>query len=550
MNKAISVLRKPSGFRSSYENWKHRRRTIQFAKKIAENSTPDPQQSPVVFFNASARLGSFSQNAAFSLLTSWGLRLAGTPIIHFVCQAGLSPCVLGTNREDITTPPPCNSCLALSTEIYSHSNVRFFNYRPDTDLALKLENLTVEESCDFEYQSRIPYIPAIPIGKLVLPSARWALRRHHLEDNPQNRYLLKQYILSAKSVIDQFNQLIDEVQPSATVIFNGIMYPEASTRWIAQARGIKVLTHEVGFQRFSAFFSQGDATAYPIDIQEDFELSDEQNKRLDIYLEQRFQGKFTMAGIRFWPEMHGLDENFHQKASTFRQIVPVFTNVVYDTSQVHANVVFPHMFAWLDMILELIRIHPNTLFVIRAHPDEMRPGTFKQSRETVEDWVRRNKVNEFPNVVFIQSQEYISSYELIQRAKFIMVYNSSIGLEAALMGKPVLCAGKARYTQYPIVWFPENQEAFRLQAQAFLKDEQSEFPPEYQNNARRFLYYQLYLASLSFEDYLETGSRAGFVHLKSFDWRHLLPQNSQTIDTIIKGILEEKPFLLTEDVTK
>ena len=65
----------------------------------------------------------------------------------------------------------------------------------------------------------------------------------------------------------------------------------------------------------------------------------------------------------------------------------MFTNVVYDTSQVHANKIFPHMFAWLETVLELIRSHPETLFVIRAHPDEMRPGTAKQSRESVRDWV-------------------------------------------------------------------------------------------------------------------------------------------------------------------
>ena len=48
-----------------------------------------------------------------------------------------------------------------------------------------------------------------------------------------------------------------------------------------------------------------------------------------------------MAGIRFWPEMRGLDEAFLQKAAKFHQIVPVFTNVIYDTSQVHANTCFP-----------------------------------------------------------------------------------------------------------------------------------------------------------------------------------------------------------------
>ncbi len=59
-------------------------------------------------------------------------------------------------------------------------------------------------------------------------------------------------------------------------------------------------------------------------------------------------------------------------------------------------------------------------------------------------------------MVFVGPQETLSSYELIQKSKFVMVYNSTIGLEASIMGAAVLCAGKARFTQYPTVFFPQT----------------------------------------------------------------------------------------------
>jgi hypothetical protein len=358
---------------------------------------------------------------------------------------------------------------------------------------------------------------------------------------------MRQYILSAWNVAGKFDDLLERVQPAAVVVFNGIMYPEAIVRWIGQQRGVRVITHEVSFQPFSAFFTDGQATAYPIEIPANFELSPEQNALLDAYLEQRFQGKFTMAGIRFWPQMHGLDESFLARAARFKQVVPVFTNVVYDTSQVHASVIFPHMFAWLDLVLEIIREHPETLFVIRAHPDEKRPGTRKQSRESVEQWVKTNAVDELPNVVFIDSQEYISSYELIQRSKFVMVYNSSIGLEAAILGIPVLCGGKARYTQYPIVYFPESSQDFRAKAENLLQSRSVSIPKRFQLNARRYLYYQLFRVSLPFGEFIEPHIRAGFVQLAPFSWQKLLPRNTITFQTILEGILNNKPFLICEE---
>jgi len=165
---------------------------------------------------------------------------------------------------------------------------------------------------------------------------------------------------------------------------------------------------------------------------------------------------------------------FGQLLSAFPKLVPVFTNVIFDTSQGHANVVFQHMFAWLDRVLEIIRVHPETFFVIRAHPDECRPG--KQSRESVADWVKNNQVTALPNVLFVDASEYFSSYELIRKSKFVMVYNSTIGLEASVIGLPVLCGGKARFTQIPTVFFPPSPDDYSRQAEEFLRAKQIKVP--------------------------------------------------------------------------
>ena len=344
-----------------------------------------------------------------------------------------------------------------------------------------------------------------------------------------------------------FGALLDEVQPRAVVVFNGQFFPEATARWVAQRRGIPVITHEVGLRPLTAFFTHGEATAYPIAIPDDFDLTPEQNARLDAYLSRRFQGDFTMAGVRFWPEMRRLDEGFLAQAARFRGIVPVFTNVVFDTSQPHANTLFPHMFAWLDTVLDLIRAHPDILFVIRAHPDEMRPG--KAARESVRDWVEARGVRNLPNVRFVDSQEYISSYDLIQRAKFVMVYNSTIGLEATLLGKAVLNAGRARYTQYPTVYYPDSREAYLELAERFLNAEGDvPAPEEHRRHARRFLYYQLYKVSLPFEDFLEPypGQR-GYVLVRPLPPRRFLPEHSATLTVLRQGILAGQPFVLAEE---
>jgi len=513
------------------------------ARSVVRNSPPASGQ-PVAFFKASTGIDDLSWNSGFHLLASWALRLKGIPVAYFACHAGMSHCVLGTNRDDPHKAPPCASCVMQSKALYAgvpskvesqKSGVRWFDFQRDPELASQIEKLSVPELSTFHFQG-------IPLGPLCLPGLRWILRIHHLSDDETTRYLLREYILSAWNVARQFSKFLDETKPRLVIVFNGQFFPEATARYLAQQRGLRVVTHEVGLQPATAFFTDGEATAYPIHIPADFELSDAQNAKLDAYLAKRFQGDFTMAGVKFWTDMQGLDEAFLQKAAGFKQIVPIFTNVIFDTSQPHANTVFEDMFDWLDLTLEIIRAHRDTLFVIRAHPDELRVR--KASRETVAGWAESRAIEAEPNVVFVSPQETLSSYELIQRSKFVMIYNSTIGLEASILGAPVLCAGKARFTQYPTVFFPQTVDEVRSKTEEFLAAEKIEVPAEFKRNARRFLYYQLYRTSLPFGDFLEPSVRTTQTRLKTFSLDRLM--QSDAVQVILDGVLKDGDFLLKE----
>ncbi len=125
-----------------------------------------------------------------------------------------------------------------------------------------------------------------------------------------------------------------------------------------------------------------------------------------------------------------------------------------------------------------------------------------------------------------------------------MVYNSTIGLEASIMGMPVLCAGKARFTQYPTVFFPQTVDDVRRKMKEFLAAEEIEVPVEFKRNARRFLYYQLFRTSLPFGDFLEPSVRTTQARLKSFELDELL--ESEAVKVILEGVLDGGDFLLRE----
>ena len=219
-------------FQLRLAGWQNKRRIAAITRQVAQRARPDPSQNPVVFFNASTRLTGLSLNAAFQLITSWGLRLAGVPVIQFTCQAGMSHCVLGLDRHDFRNPPPCEACIVQTQRLYNQAQQYPFRYHPEQALADALQNLSVAEMSEFEY----PFGKKtnIPLGRMVLSSVRWTLRMHHLADDESMRYLLRQYTQSAYSVARQFDALIHQYKPSTAVIFNGMLFPEAAARWVKE----------------------------------------------------------------------------------------------------------------------------------------------------------------------------------------------------------------------------------------------------------------------------------------------------------------------------
>ena len=506
-----------------------RRQVTRVESWLRSVGEPRDGEAPVLFFNASTRIHHLSLNAAFSLLASWAVRGSRVPAYYLVCQRGLQQCVLGTDWAQPGRPPPCERCTDYSAGLFPTRWAIELEQDAGTIRAAgrELEDADLDAMLGWTHRD-------LPLGTLCLPGLRWALRRHHLQDDAATRSLLRQYLGSAASLAERVDQILDRLQPQALVVFNGLMYPEAVARAVARRRGLPVVTHEVGLRPFSAFFSHAEATFREVEMPADYQLGDAQRQALEAELTARRQGRFSMAGVRFWPQMQALPDRVRAALEAHRAVVAVFTNVVFDTSQIHANTLYPDQFVWLEDLEAAIQAHPETLFVIRAHPDEDRPG--KASRESVAQWVADRSLGSRENVLFVPPGEYVSSYELIECSKFVLVYNSSVGLEACIMGAPVLCAGKARYTQIPTAVLPASAEAYRSQLDKWLQAEPIQVSPDRAENARTFLFYELHHASLDLAEFLQPYPVVpGMVTLQEFEPQRIA--NAAALRVITQGIL-------------
>jgi hypothetical protein len=391
-----------------------------------------------------------------------------------------------------------------------------------------LETYSFDDLASFVYQG-------VEIGGLCIPTVRWLLRRHHLISDPRSRQLLIEFIRGGVNIVDTLQRLLQEQELHSMVVFNGVFFPEGIARAVALQKGLPVVAYEVSGARLKVFLSHGVAAGGGlITIPEDFQMSATQEADLDGYMSQRIRGTVGQAGL--WPEMKGIEPDLQAFADQHKNVVSVFTNVIFDTSQYGANTVFESMFDWLDEIIKLASLHQESLFVVRAHPAEVFPR--HESEELVGDWLKEHSYLATPNIRFIPPTDYISSYELLNISRFCLVYNSTIGLEAVVLGIPTITAAAGRYSGAGVTHAPASRKAYIKLMETFLKNGPPPVEDTVRQRARHCMYQLFFRQGLDFSAFLEAPDWT----LKPIDASALHPDNSPEMNIIYKGIMEGGPF--------
>ena len=123
----------------------------------------------------------------------------------------------------------------------------------------------------------------------------------------------------------------------------------------------------------------------------------------------------------------------------------------------------------------------------------------------------------------------------------MLVYSSSVGLAAGILGGPGLCAGRARYVQVPAVVFPDSTELYAQRLETWVRSPRARLTREQIRSARSFMFHELYEASLDLSHYLEPyPSIPGMVTFSEFDPTQL--ETDPRINVLRRGILDGSPF--------
>lgn len=171
-----------------------------------------------------------------------------------------------------------------------------------------------------------------------------------------------------------------------------------------------------------------------------------------------------------------------------RKVVTIFTNLIWDAANVSRDIAFDNC---LDCIIKTITRfadNENIQVVVRSHPAEAVLGTQQQYGHLVKDHFG----DALPaNVTVVAPDDLVNSFTMIEMTDVGVVNTSTVGLEMAMLDKPVVLISETHYRGKGFTFDAESSEQYFEMLDTLL--EQAVLKPSQVDLARKYFYMMMSL---------------------------------------------------------
>jgi hypothetical protein len=395
------------------------------------------------------------------------LRRGGAPVFAY-CGGRLPVCdVMPVNAAP---PMPCHSCREYASGAITAAGFDSVALQDVLDVGVtvklarqRVAGLSTVAECE-AYMDQ-----GIPLGRLVRISVAWFLARGTLSDTPETVETYRSFLVRGIVVARGLRSILKRTGAQRIFMLNGTFFAEAIMIALAEQRGIPFGTYEKGFIHDGLVMTPG-AAASRLEVPDEAwvsareaPLSDTESEAIDAYLGNRRSGGGSLDN--FWrirvDDLDRIRQELH--LSSGRPLVVMFCNILWDSAVMGRDLAFPSMGAWVVEGIRWAESHPELDLVIRIHPAEIQLRNHP-TRERMAKHIAQNFEALPANVRVVQADDPTSSYVLMDIATLGLVYTSTVGLELAARGVPVLVAATTHYRGRGFTVDPETAAEYWAEA--------------------------------------------------------------------------------------
>jgi hypothetical protein len=261
-------------------------------------------------------------------------------------------------------------------------------------------------------------------------------------------------------------------KPDTVIVPNGTIQEFGVVYRVARLLDIPTVTYEFGDQRKRIWLAQNaevmkQDTAGLWNASKGIALTEDETTRLRQLFAARQRADLWENFARRWQDQPARGGEHARAALGLdqRPVVLLATNVLGDSLTLGRQIFSESMAEWIARTVQYFAGREDVQLVIRIHPGEvLTHGTSMES-------VVRGVLPTLPDHIrLIGPQEKVNTYDLVDVADVGLVYTTTVGLEMALQGLPVIVAGQTHYRERGFTLDPESWVKFYKTIAAVLEN--------------------------------------------------------------------------------
>ena len=220
------------------------------------------------------------------------------------------------------------------------------------------------------------------------------------------------------------------------------------------------------------------------------------------------------------------------------RVAVAFTNVTWDLATAGRDVAFAGVLDWLLETIRSLRAHSAAHLIVRAHPAEASVLT----RERILDQVAAEWPDGLGGVTLMPPEDPTAARDLCNIAGLVLAYNSSVAIEAAAEGHPVVLAGRPHYRGKGFTIDVSSREEYRAMLEQWADGATVAAPAGVAALARRYahLFFLRYHVPMGWT----TSPLEPPYRLRITSRHELEPGHNAVLDAVCDGILAHRQVLL------
>jgi hypothetical protein len=275
------------------------------------------------------------------------------------------------------------------------------------------------------------------------------------------------------------------VLPNGTILEFGVLYQ------VARYLGIPVVTYEFGEQRNRIWLAQnGEVMRQDTNAlwqaHKNQKLTQEQLNQVRKLFTARQRASLWENFARRWQGVpsEGGEQVRLSLGLDKRPIVLLATNVIGDSLTLGRQVFSDSMTEWLERTVRFFAGRPDVQLVARIHPGEL-----ITKGPSVADVVRRALPAIPEHIHLVSADAKVNTYDIVEIADLGLVYTTTVGMEMAMSGVPVIAVGNTHYRNKGFTLDPETWEGyFELLSKVLANPEQYRLSQEQVEQAWNYAY--------------------------------------------------------------